>query len=502
MSTSFFFSSFSAILDYHDLMAYQNAAWADERDKHRLYLDDYRFLLEDDAKAFSSVSRQGMYRQILDLFFASPWLFYTSLSLETYAYLQNLSTGKAKPLGEGDPRTNQDDFGLLDRFFFADPEKGFNVDYLPLLQKMEAEDQDKIRQSITTITFVKGLLDVYGLIETPILIERANASLVQKMDLKQLQLYCTLLPIACYYDCTKKMATRKMGAEDEKKLRALRAKYPGLPYADYPSEDVIAYANHFYLPRFEKSAKLIYGATRDALHRFSSREAPYDDENEGSPKKDAYNEVNENVAKWYLYGHNRKTVEEIEEKKKNTIEKIDEKDIGPEIFFPFKDTIVGVYNLAKEALNLAGDVATGDMPWDDMEKIKKEFYAHRGDYLNRYILSLRRPLTPYEKDTIAGLKLAIPSKFVFHSLSREGAILIDTSDGKRYLVHPLGMGFSEMLEGGVYDEIVSTVIVPFEDYLTYDSFISSSRLLIQLPDDAMLEEGRLIRSVTDFVSLA
>jgi hypothetical protein len=493
-------------LDYHDFMAYQNAAWADERDRHQLYHDDYLFLLEDDAKAYSGVSRQQMYREILDLFNASPWLFYTSLSLETYTYLQDLSTGKTKPLGYLDPRMNQDDFALLDRFFFADPEKGFNADYLPLLQKMEAEDQDKIRQSITTITFVKGLLDVYGVIETPILIERANANLVQKMDLKQIQLYCTLLPIACYYDCTKKMTARRMGVEDKKKLMALREKYPGLPYADYPSEDVIAYANHFYLPSFEKSAKLIYGETMDALHAFSSDEAPfsanYDDEYGDNPKEDAYDEVNDNVPKWYLYGHTRKTIEEIEEKKSKTIEQIDEKDIGPEIFFPFKDTIVGVYNLAKEALHLAGDVATGDMPWDDMEKIKKEFYAHRSDYLNRYILSLRRPLTPYEKDTVEGLKLAIPSKFIFHSLSREGAILVDTADGKRYLVHPLGMGFSEMLQGGVYDEIVSTVIVPFEDYLTYDSFISSSRLLVQMPDEGVLDEGRLIRSAKDFVSLA
>jgi hypothetical protein len=52
--------------------------------------------------------------------------------------------------------------------------------------------------------------------------------------------------------------------------------------------------------------------------------------------------------------------------------------------------------------------------------------------------------------------------------------MVDTADGKRYFVHPLGMGFSEMLQGGYYDEIVSTTILPFEDYITYDSYISGS----------------------------
>lgn len=487
-------------------MSYQNAAWADERDKHQLYLDDYVFLLEDDAKAFSQISRQQMYREILDIFNASPWLFYTMLSRETYQYLQDLSAGKEKPMTWTDPRLNQDDFALLERFFLAEPEKGFNSDYSPLLAKMNSEDQDKLLKSITTVSYVKGLLDCYGLIDTPTLIERANENLVQKITFKELKLYCTLLPIACFYHYSKKEVCRIMAASEKKKLLALREKYPGLPYASYPSEDVIAYANHFYLPSFKKSAQLIYGGTMDGDHLFSSREEPfhatYDDENGDNPKADAYDEVNDNVPKWYLMGHTRQEISAVQEKATHTIELIDEKDIGPEIFFPFKDTIVGVYNLAKETLHLAGDVATGDMPWDDMEKIKKEFYAHREDYLNSYILSLRRPLTPYEKDTVEGLKRAIPSKFIFHSLSREGAVMVDTTDGKRYLVHPLGMGFSEMLQGGVYDEIVSTVIVPFEDYLTYDSFISSSRLMVQLPDEEALDEGRLIRSSKDFVSLA
>ena len=501
----FFFGCFSFLLDYDDSMSYQNATWADERNKHQLYLDDYLFLLEDDAKAFSKVSRQQMYREILDFFVASPWLFYTALSLDTYHYIQNLSDGKEKPMGWMDPRINQDDFALLERFFIADPEKGFNADYLPLLNQMKAEDQEKLFNSITTVCYVKGLLDCYGLVDTPTLIERANENLVQKITAKELKLYCTLLPIACFYRYTKKGLARMM-ATPEKKLLALREKYPGLLYASYPSEDVIAYANHFFFPSFKKSAQLIYGETMDADHLFSSREEPfcatYGDENDNNPKSEAYHEVNDSVPKWYLMGHTRKEIAIVQEKTSHTIEQIDEKDIGPEIFFPFKDTIVGVYNLAKETLHLAGDVATGDMPWDDMEKIKKEFYAHRDDYLNRYILALRRPLTPHEKDTTEGLRMAISSKFIFHSLSREGAIMVDTQDGKRYLVRPLGMGFSEMLRGGVYDEIVSTVIVPFEDYLTYDSFISSSRLMVQLPDEEALDEGRLIRSSKDFVSLA
>jgi hypothetical protein len=487
-------------------MSYQNAAWADQIDKQWLYEEVYLFLIEDDAKAYNKVSRQQMYREILDLFNASPWLFYTALSLETYQYLQDLAAKKVKPLGFLDPRLNQDDFVLLDHFLFADPEEGLNADFLPLLQKMQAEDQAKLRQSITTITYVKGLLDVYGLIDAPTLIKRANENLVQKITAKELKLYCTLLPIAFFYDYNKKEVVRKMGRGEKKKLLELRQKYPGLPYASYDAEDVIAYANRFYLPSFKKNAQLIYGETMDSDHLFSLHEEPfhatYDDENGDNPKEDAYDEVNEKVAKWYLYGHCRQAIEAVQKKESHTIELIEEKDIGPEIFFPFKDTIVGVYNLAKEALHLAGDVATGDMPWADMEKIKAEFYAHREEYLNRYILSLRRALTPYEKDTVEGLKIAISSKFIFHSLSREGAVLINTQDGKRYLVHPLGMGFSEMLQGGVYDEIVSTVIVPFEDYLTYDSFISSSHLLVQLPDEGALDEGRLIRSSKDFVSLA
>jgi hypothetical protein len=80
--------------------------------------------------------------------------------------------------------------------------------------------------------------------------------------------------------------------------------------------------------------------------------------------------------------------------------------------------------------------------------------------------------------------------------------MVDPKTQKRYLVHPLGMGFSEMLQGGVYDELVSTVIVPFEDYLTYDSFISSTHVFVSFPGDLDLDEGKLIRSAKDFVALA
>ena len=64
------------------------------------------------------------------------------------------------------------------------------------------------------------------------------------------------------------------------------------------------------------------------------------------------------------------------------------------------------------------------------------------------------------------------------------------------------MGFSEMLQGGVYDELVSTVIVPFEDYLTYDSFISSQKVFVSFSEDLHLDEGKLIRSDKDFANLA
>jgi len=314
-----------------------------------------------------------------------------------------------------------------------------------------------------------------------------------------------LLPIASFYDYGRNGILRHSLQSDRKKFLALREKFPGLPYANYPAEQVIAFANRFYFPAQKNDAQRVYGQTADPHRLFSKEEAPFKSRYEnakGNLLSRAYDEVNDSIPKWYLLGHTRHEIEALQAKASRQIVRLEEKDIGPEIFFPFKDTIVGVYNLAKETLGLAGDVATGDMPWGHLEKIKAEFYAHREDYLARYILSLRRNLTPYEQATVDGLRLAIRSQFIFHALSREGATLVDVSDGKRYLVHPLGMGFSEMLEGGVYDEIVSTTIVPFLDYLTYDSFISRSRLLAQLPNEEMLEEGRLIRSSKDFVALA
>jgi len=486
-------------------MKYQNAAWTKLISKASLY-DAYVFLAEDEAKAMSSYTREGIYSAMLDFLGQIPWLFYGMLSVETRQFLKDLRAKKIAPIALSDPRLSQDDFQMLFRFFIVSPKGEYNEDYSPLLDKMDQENKDAIDAALAEITYVKGLLDLYGYIEKSKLLEFLKQGPLGPLDKKQFPFFLSFPLIGYYYYVGVKDVCRYEIKDQLSAFIKKRNEFADLDYRVYSGSEIVFYANRFYFPNWKKSAETIQKERFDIGRNLSQEKDPYatyyDGEYHEGPHDDDYFMVNENTPKWYLKGHTLGELAARKLQEDRQIVLIEERDIGPEIFFPFKDTIVGVYNLAKEALNLKGDVATGDMPWDDLEKIKKEFYAHRESYIDAYVASLHRALTPYEQDTVKGLKEAIPSTFIFHSLSKEGAVMIDTQNGKRYLVHPLGMGFSEMLQGGVYDELVSTVIVPFEDYLTYDSFISSQRVFVSFSGDLHLDEGKLIRSDKDFANLA
>ena len=490
-------------------MTYQNYSWVEKAlTKRLLYERSYLFLYEDEAKPYKRISKKGMYAAILDFFTATPWAFYTMMSPETYRFILDRVDGKTLEFPLNDPRHRQDDFFILNEFFVLDFQGEINADYLPLIQQMRQEDQPRMNAVLERFSLLKGLLDLYGYIDNATLLEKYNAAAGIELSMKDLRSLCaTTLFSFFYHQGPKYTCSLFLGTWRKRKKDFLLTwnALPDLPYANFTEAEILAYANHFYFPPWKKEAERFYSYYGDRFHFFSIEEDPrpnYEKRNWTGEEAIAYDRFNALVPKWFLKGHTLAELAGAKAKEKKPIVKIDEKDIGPEIFFPFKDTIVGVYTLAKEHLHLSGDVATGEIPWENLEKIKAEFYAHREDYLKRYIDSLSRNLTPYEKGTVEGLRHAITSRFIFHSLSREGAVLIDTNDGKRYLVHPLGMGFSEMLEGGYYDEIVSTTILPFEDYITYDSYISGSSLLIATNDPQELEQGKLIRSLKDFASLA
>lgn len=486
-------------------MKYLNSHWTDDEEKATLY-KDYFYLHLKNEKAIGNISRVKMYEAILDYMYENPWFFYLLFSRETLTFIHDLRK-KATPLPSYlDPRLNQDDFTLLINYFVFDPDHGFNEDYGPLLDQMDKENPQEIDSALAITTYLKGLLDLYGLVEKSFLLSKLQSVVTGKVDMHQLHYFLSFPIINYFYWIGGKEVYRTLIQHHLTAFKKEREKHADLDYRSYSNTEIMFYANRFYLPPYQKSVQLIQTAMMDSDHVLSYKEDPFatyfDDEYGDKKENDDYDLANENTPKWYLKGH---TLGELAAQKlieDKRIVLIEERDIGPEIFFPFKDTIVGVYNLAKETLNITGDVATGDMPWDNLEKIKAEFYAHREQYLASYIASLGRPLTPYEKDTVEGLKIAIPGNFIFHSLSKEGAVMVDPKTQKRYLVHPLGMGFSEMLQGGVYDELVSTVIVPFEDYLTYDSFISSTHVFVSFPGDLDLDEGKLIRSAKDFVALA
>ncbi len=486
-------------------MKYQNASWAKNISKIALY-NTYSFLLEDEGKALSSLTREKMYEGILDLFHQIPWVFYGSLSEETRQFLRDLQAKKTAPLAPDDPRVFQDDFQLLYRLLVLNERGEFNDDFTPLLQSMDHENPQAVEAALAEIAYLKGLLDIYGYIEREKLLELLASGPLGALDKKQFSFFLSFPLVNYFYRVGSKQIYRFEISEQLNAFLKKRQLNIDLDYRVYSGAEVLSYANRFYFPKWKKNAQIIQKERKDLSRLLSEHEDPfgiyYDGEYHDKPQDEDYSLVNENTPKWYLKGHSLGELAALKLQEDHRIVLIEERDIGPEIFFPFKDTIVGVYNLAKETLHLKGDVATGDMPWDDLEKIKKEFYAHRESYLQSYIASLQRPLTPYELDTVKGLREAIPSSFIFHSLSKDGAVMIDTKDGKRYLVHPLGMGFSEMLQGGVYDELVSTVIVPFEDYLTYDSFISSQKVFVSFSEDLHLDEGKLIRSDKDFANLA
>jgi hypothetical protein len=488
----------------NETMSYRNSAWAKNRVKASLYSDQYVFLYEGEAKPLDKIGKTALYEAIVDFFVKTPWAFYTMMSPETYQYLQDKADQKAEPVDEHSARCVQDDFKMLRDFFVLNEKGEINEDYLPLLGAMRREEQTKINAVLERFSLLKGLMDLYGFCDNASLLEKYKAATGIALTLNDLRSLAATALFGYYYKMgTKYTFSRELSdAKSRKAFLSVEKRFPEMPYENFAPEEILAFANRFYFPAWALTAQRVYQAYEDGSHPFSLERSPFEDSAKAEDLKADCATVNRSIPKWFLKGHTLQELAQTAIAEKKKIVRIDEKDIGPEIFFPFKDTIVGVYNLAKEQLHLAGDVATGDMPWDNLEKIKTEFYAHRESYIQAYVDSLGRTLTPYEKDTVEGLRLAIPSRFIFHALSREGAILIDTSDGKRYLVHPLGMGFSEMLEGGYYDEIVSTTIIPFEDYLTYDSFISGSALLISTSDPNALEEGRLIRSSKDFAALA
>jgi hypothetical protein len=492
----------------NELMKHANSNWVTNEDKTVLYLDRYLFFYEDEAKPLEKITKSEIYDAIVDFLNETPWAFYTMLSPETFAFLKDAAHGKAPSFDDHDPRFLQDDFRILRDFFVLSEKAELNSDYQPLIAKMETENQDQLAAVLARLNLLKGLLDLYGYIDNLTLLGKYKDALqlaITMSDLKTLS-GCTLT--AYYYKQGTKYtyATLLDKPTFRKNFLKSRALFPSLEYQNFSEEEILDYANRFSFSSWRKDAQKLYLRVWDTNHIFAEDEAPYrtryEKESKDPEELKLYNRVNQAVPKWALKGHSLNEIVKEKLSDSQKIVPIDEKDIGPEIFFPFKDTIVGVYNLAKEHLALSGDVATGEIPWENLEKIKAEFYAHREDYIKTYVDSLGRTLTPYEKETIEGLRHAITSRFIFHSLTHDGAVMVDTADGKRYFVHPLGMGFSEMLQGGYYDEIVSTTILPFEDYITYDSYISGSTIVVSMNHPEALEEGRLIRSIKDFAILA
>jgi len=481
--------------------------------KEVYYLDYYQVIVPSSWwKPYERITQKEMYQAILSAFEKSPTLFENCLSLETLDFLLGFLKNKDQRYSLLDNLYSyRDDFQFLDGLGIFDFKGTLNPDFLPLVERLAKEDSSELRNRLKYLTIVKGYLDLYGMIE---LDELAKVFALQgdaSIKAKDIKILLNTPLIAHFYIIEGKKVLRISISEDDLPgfLKARRA-YDDLPYAPYSFEEAFAYANDF-VPLNHPLAKQIREEQKkfhDYLHDFSAYPNPFgvllkeaSDEEYGE-----YASINSSIPKWVLKGHTFAQLQIEKDKTDKALSAVDEKTFGPELFFLYKGTIHSFYAIIAKKLALKANLENDTLSAQDYEKILADMHAHFDEDVDLYRASLKDGITATAHEILKGLRESYFGHFIISDITERGLLLIDFETEHSFLVRPLGTPWHDMLRSSLKQSLVEMNIMPFRDFLAYDTFVCPSSMYIDMrnlktKEDVALETPRLIATPEQFAAL-
>jgi hypothetical protein len=457
----------------------------------------------EEWKPYSKITVQGIYDAILDSFSQNQHTFEDCLSNQTATFLVGLLNDPNRHFPWTDaPITLQDDFMFLAGLGVFDLEGKINPDFLPFVQKVALSLKKGLPNILNGLATVKGYLDLYGCISVADFQKVLNRSGASPVSREEVLAMIQEPLIAHYYLLDGENIVRTIilqGGIDD--FLSAREAFKNLDYAEYPQNDVVSFANRFVFSSHPlKNLILVqYWKFEDRSHFFSLFQDPYGSllDKEGKEEQEKYDLANLSTPKWILKGHSMMELKVSDDCKGKTLSRVQERTMDPELFDVYKKTVYGFYQTIAKKLHRSVDFESDQMTGEDFAAILKDLHTHFEEDVALYQRSQEGELDFLSLRVLAGLRASFFGRFLINDITEKGLLLLDLENHRSFLIRPLSTPWHDMLSSSLKQSFLDLNIVPFQDYLTYDTFVCPSPCYLDLKnvlnqEEIPLESGRLI----------